>query len=110
MAFDILTNRIEREQRTFAHMLGIYCRAHHHPAGRLCPECLELLHQVCKRLTKCPFGVDKPACGDCPHNCQAPDTRDRLRRIMRFSGPRMLWRHPLLALLHLYDSRRHAAG
>ena len=25
---------------------------------------------------------------------------------MRFSGPKMLFKHPLLALLHLYDRRK----
>jgi hypothetical protein len=29
--------------------------------------------------------------------------RDRIRKVMRFSGPRMLFLHPTLALLHLLD-------
>jgi len=29
--------------------------------------------------------------------------RERIRAVMRYAGPRMLWRHPLLALLHLAD-------
>ena len=27
---------------------------------------------------------------------------------MRYAGPRMLWRHPLLSLYHLLDKRREA--
>jgi hypothetical protein len=26
---------------------------------------------------------------------------------MRYAGPRLLWRHPLLALLHILDSKKH---
>ncbi|CAM4214184.1 nitrous oxide-stimulated promoter family protein [Paenibacillus phoenicis] len=27
----------------------------------------------------------------------------RIRRVMAFAGPRMLWRHPVLTLMHLLD-------
>lgn len=30
----------------------------------------------------------------------------KIRLVMRFSGPKMLFKHPLLALLHLYDRRK----
>ena len=32
--------------------------------------------------------------------------RERVRQVMRYAGPRMLLRHPILALLHLRDERR----
>jgi hypothetical protein len=32
--------------------------------------------------------------------------RDRVKEVMRFSGPRMLLRHPILAIRHLLDGRR----
>ncbi|MCL4190388.1 MAG: nitrous oxide-stimulated promoter family protein, partial [Thermoguttaceae bacterium] len=32
--------------------------------------------------------------------------RERIRAVMRFSGPRMMLRHPLLALRHQIDSIR----
>jgi hypothetical protein len=31
-----------------------------------------------------------------------------MREVMRYAGPRMLWRHPLLAVAHLIDGRRPA--
>ena len=34
--------------------------------------------------------------------------RKQIQQIMKWSGPRMLWRHPWLALCHLLDSRRKA--
>ena len=32
--------------------------------------------------------------------------RERVREVMRYSGPRMLWRHPVLAAAHLMDGRK----
>jgi hypothetical protein len=29
--------------------------------------------------------------------------QQQVRRVMSYAGPRMLWHHPLLALLHLVD-------
>lgn len=107
MIFQIFTDRIAREKQTFAHMLGIFCRAHH-GTDRLCRDCDELQRHVDTRLTRCPFGLAKPTCGSCCRNCHPPDRREHIRAIMRFAGPRMLWRHPLLALLHLLDSRQRA--
>jgi hypothetical protein len=31
-----------------------------------------------------------------------------MREVMRFAGPRMLARHPFLAIMHLIDDRRPA--
>ena len=102
------SSHIDREKRTFELMLRIYCRAHHGTGQQLCADCHQLLQSACIRLTKCPFGSSKPACGKCPHNCHAPTERSKIRTVMTFAGPRMLWRHPLLAMLHLWDSRRCA--
>jgi hypothetical protein len=32
--------------------------------------------------------------------------REKIRNIMGYSGPRMAYRHPLLALLHFFDGFR----
>jgi hypothetical protein len=35
--------------------------------------------------------------------------RERVRQVMRYSGPKMLLRHPIRALLHLlWDGRKQA--
>ena len=34
------------------------------------------------------------------------DTRQEIRAVMRYAGPRMLYRHPKMALWHLFDGRR----
>ena len=29
-----------------------------------------------------------------------------MKQVMRYAGPRMLWRHPILAIRHLLDGQR----
>lgn len=59
-----------------------------------------------KRLDKCVFGENKPACKQCPVHCYQPAKREEMKQIMRWAGPRMLWRHPILTIRHLLDDRR----
>lgn len=100
--------RMARQKRTIQAMVAIYCRAHHRRAAGLCAECQALLDYALCRLGRCPFGAEKPACANCPIHCYRPAMRTAVRRVMRYAGPRMLWRHPILALFHWLDGRRPA--
>ncbi|NLX99389.1 MAG: nitrous oxide-stimulated promoter family protein [Rhodopirellula sp.] len=99
--------RIAREKRTIRAMIGIYCRSRHGSPRELCSECKDVLDYALCRLDRCPFGAKKPACADCPIHCYRRSMREQVREVMRYSGPRMLWRHPILAVLHLWDGWRH---
>ncbi len=87
-------------------MIRLYCRGQHGTPAGLCPECRELEAYAGQRLSRCPFQENKTTCAKCPIHCYRPDMRARIRAVMRYAGPRMLYRHPLLALLHLLDGRR----
>ena len=100
--------RLARERRTMAAMMAIYCRDHHGHRGRICSDCAQLLGYADQRLANCPFGEDKPACNLCQVHCYSATQRERVKVVMRYAGPRMLWRHPLLSLYHLLDKRREA--
>ena len=89
-------------------MVGIYCHAHHDTTKSLCDECAQFLDYAEVRLEKCPYGEDKPTCANCPVHCYKPHYRAQAKAIMRYSGPRMLLRHPLLTLAHFMDGRRRA--
>jgi hypothetical protein len=100
--------RLRRELTTIGAMVQIYCRDHHDweaPAG-VCPDCSELLVYAEKRLDLCPFQQDKPTCGNCTIHCYKQDMRDKVRKVMRYSGPKMIFRHPVLAIFHLLDGRK----
>lgn len=97
--------RRQREQRTLAAMIGMYCEAHHFRRG-LCADCADLGAYAERRLQRCVFGDAKPTCANCVVHCYRDDMRERVRAIMRWAGPRMLARHPILALRHVLDGRR----
>ncbi len=97
--------RLRRERRTVQAMVRMYCR-HHHGGRPLCDGCRQLADYADRRLECCPYGGEKPACSHCPIHCYRPDPRERMREVMRWAGPRMLWRHPVLAVRHLLDERR----
>ncbi len=96
-------SRLQRERRTIKFMIEIYCRGNHHPAEGLCGECAALHDYAMRRVDKCPFQADKPTCAKCPIHCYKPAMREQVRRMMRYSGPRMMLYHPVLALRHYID-------
>ncbi len=98
------------EKRTIRAMIRIYCRAHHGSRSGLCPACADLLIYAEQRIDKCPFGTGKPVCNHCTVHCYKPDMREQVRVAMRYAGPRMPLRHPLLALRHLIRSKRYRSG
>ena len=99
------SRRIGREGRTIEAMVEIYCRALHGAGAVPCGECRELVAYARQRLGRCPFQEGKPTCARCPVHCYGPAMRDRIREVMRFAGPTMLRRRPILAVLHLLDGR-----
>jgi hypothetical protein len=96
--------RLLRELRTMEAMTEIYCR-HHHGGTPLCADCRSLVDYAAKRLAVCPFGADKPVCAKCQIHCYAPAKRELVREVMREAGPKMIFRHPWLALAHVFDKR-----
>ncbi len=98
--------RIAREKKTVAAMVRLHCDDLHESGGEVCPECGELLEYAGERLDKCPYQEDKTTCAKCPIHCYKPSMRERVRVVMKYAGPRMLLRHPVLALFHLIDSLR----
>ena len=87
-------------------MIRMHCRANHRTSGTLCPECEGLLDYARKHLNRCPYQGDKTTCAKCPTHCFKPEMREKIRQVMRYAGPRMIYRHPIMALLHLLDERR----
>jgi hypothetical protein len=99
-----------RERRTVEAITGLYCQKHHAPEGIRCAECQELLQYALERLDRCPFQERKTTCAKCPVHCYRPELRERIRAVMRYAGPRMLLRHPILAVRHLWDGIRKEQG
>jgi hypothetical protein len=98
---------LAREKKTVGFMLGIYCKQQHHNAGnQLCSDCMQIKEQIFVHLKNCPSQEKKTACGRCGLKCYAPGAKMKVTAVMNYSGPRMLFYHPSLALHHLWDARR----
>ena len=93
-------HRIEKEKAVVEQMIQLYCRKHEGNT-QLCPNCKELLDYAHRRLDRCRYGEDKPTCKKCPIHCYNPVMKEKIRTVMRWSGPRMLLYNPLAAIIHL---------
>jgi hypothetical protein len=100
------SRRLARELTTVTAMMRIYCREHHGGETGLCVACQSLLDYGALRLDRCRFGSEKPTCANCPVHCYQRVRREQMRVMMRYAGPRMLWQHPVLAVLHWLDGFR----
>lgn len=105
-----MSARLQREERTLEAMVALFCRGRHGQPRGLCAPCVQLLAYAKARLSRCPFGEGKTPCARCPVHCYRPSDRERMREVMRYAGPRMVFRHPVLAWLHFVDGFRKEEG
>lgn len=101
---DVKTKR-EREKETVSLMIAIYCRKRH-GSKQLCPDCAALDAYARHRSDKCPFMETKTFCSNCRVHCYKKDMREKIREVMRFSGPRMIFHHPIMAIRHVIESKK----
>ncbi len=98
--------RREKEKQVVLLMIKLYCNKKHHTKKELCDECSQLAEYAAMRSDKCPFMETKTFCSNCKVHCYKPDMREKIREVMRFSGPRMIFYHPVMAVSHLIESRK----
>lgn len=91
----------EKEKEMLRLMIRVYCRGKHKSKKGLCPQCQELQEYAWMRTEKCPFMETKTFCSACKVHCYAPEMRDKVREVMKYAGPRMLFYHPTVAIRHM---------
>lgn len=105
-----------RELRTVSQMIAIYCAGNHlhdehgdrterneqaECGEPLCTACKELDEYASLRTRRCRRMENKISCELCQNHCYAPEMQERIREVMRYAGPRMIWHHPIAAIRHL---------
>lgn len=101
---DIQTKR-EREKQLVSQMIALYCKKQH--GGKsLCPDCAALDAYARQRSDRCPFMETKTFCSNCKVHCYKPEMREKIRAVMRFSGPRMMFHHPVIAVRHVIETKK----
>jgi hypothetical protein len=101
--------------RLLCHFIGIFCRSRHDRERTvpltvelsglvrkqclLCPDCAGLLEYAVRRFRSCPLDP-KPSCKKCPVHCYRSDYRERIRKVMAWSGKRMILRGRIDLIRH----------
>lgn len=103
-----IQDKREKEKAVVGDMIALYCRKLHKTSKKngLCPECAEVLRYASQRSDHCPFMETKTFCVNCKVHCYKPEMREKIREIMRFSGPRMIFYHPVMAVSHVVSVAR----
>lgn len=91
----------EKEKDMLGLMIRVYCRGKHKSKDGLCKECQELQNYAFMRTDKCPFMETKTFCSACKVHCYAPNMQEKVREVMKYAGPRMLFYHPGTAIRHM---------
>jgi hypothetical protein len=97
------------EKKLIPVMIRTYCRGNHKTERKaegvkgkeLCSKCKELAEYAAFRLEKCPFKRNKGFCSYCKIHCYKPEYRAEMKEVMKYSGPKMLFSHPIFAMSHV---------
>lgn len=100
-----INKKREDEKVMVSLMIRLYCRKNH-KTKELCSECAELDRYARERSDRCPFMENKTFCSNCKVHCYKPEMREKIRKVMRFSGPRMMLYHPIMAIMHLILTKK----
>ena len=100
-----IENKRKSEKIIVKQMIEIYCK-HHHKSVDLCDSCKEILDYSWMKIDKCPVMETKTFCSKCSIHCYNQEMAEKIRIIMRFSGPRIFMYHPIITLKHAYVSRK----
>lgn len=99
-----VSSKREDEMKLVSMMIRLYCRKKHKVKDGLCSECAELEKYAVKRSEECPFMDDKTFCSFCKVHCYRSDMRERIRTVMKYSGPRLLIYKPTVGIRHIIET------
>ena len=109
MTKEEIEKKRQKELNVSTLMIEIYCKGNKHGSVVPCEDCKELIEYAKMRIAKCPFMESKTYCSNCKVHCYKPEMRHKIRKVMRYAGPRMLFHHPFMAIDHVIQSlkQRH---
>ena len=87
-------------------MIELYCRKKHHTKSGLCKDCSALESYAKEKSDNCPFMENKTFCSNCNVHCYEPEMREKIRQVMRFAAPRMIYHRPLMVFHYLWLKKR----
>ena len=58
----------------------------------------DLKNYAFKRIEFCPRKEEKTFCSSCPIHCYQKTYRQQIREVMKYSGKRIIFKHPMVAV------------
>ncbi|WP_300377834.1 nitrous oxide-stimulated promoter family protein [Brachyspira sp.] len=112
-----INKKIDYEKKMVFYMIELYCKYEHSEYHKnrtktfgnksICKECEDIYNYACERTSKCRFISTKTFCSACSSHCYKKDMKEKIKKIMTFSGKRMLFHKPILALKHVAVMIKH---
>lgn len=99
--------RRKRENKLVEQMIKIYCNGNHRNRQvyingiKLCKSCHDLREYAFYKVEKCIMGDDKEFCSSCKIHCYSKEYKEKIKKVMKYSGRRMIIYHPLVAIRHI---------
>ena len=94
------------EAMVVTELIQLYCHDKHKGrsknAKNMCSECQDLDAYAQSRIRQCPFMTSKTFCSNCKVHCYDPEEREAIRQVMRYAGPRLLLKHPIIVIHHMW--------
>lgn len=91
---------IDQEKKLIAMMIAIYENGNH-------VDLTELKDYAFKRIECCPPKEEKTFCSTCPIHCYQKEYRVKIKEVMKYSGKRMLLKHPIVTIKHLINTIKY---
>lgn len=87
----------EKERKAMELILSVYEKGHQEER-----DDIEKLRQYSmERINKCPKMATKTYCSNCEIHCYRQEYRDKIKKVMRYSGPRLFLKKPLWVVDHM---------
>ena len=86
----------QKEKEVVSLMIDIYCKKHNDINKE------ELKKYALARTDRCPRMAEKTFCSKCPIQCYSKEYREQIRKVMKYSGPRLIFVHPILVIKHFF--------
>lgn len=91
--------KVKKEKAVVDVMISIYCKSNH-KSKSLCKDCQNLQLYVHTKIDRCPFKPEKTYCSTCHIHCYSKIMQEKIKQVMRYSGPRMIFYHPIILIDH----------
>ena len=102
-------SKTNKDLKTLEAMARIYCSKWHAASAKdaagVCEECRTAVEATFNRADACPYD-HAHNCQDCTTKCQRGENQERIKQIMRYAAPRMIYRHPLMTFEYLRKRRK----